>query len=139
MLFSWTILTVTLAVMPSVQAAPKKNSMPAKNWIELDCWVADVTVDGRLVDSNPELKYDWQLTVQTCQSNYKGLANYDNGKGRCVSINPDGLSGPQWWANCVKQAANGWYDVDRSTGNIVIKHNGYKSSKAEGRGYAYSG
>ncbi|KAK1637437.1 hypothetical protein BDP81DRAFT_449458 [Colletotrichum phormii] len=119
-----------LAAVPCVQAIDDNY------WIATDCYVADVTVNGKYVDQNRGLKYDWQLTEQTCKNNYASEANYDMGSGRCVSVGPNGLNGPQWWKNCQQQALNGWYDIDRSTGDIVVAHAPYKSNHAEGRGYS---
>ncbi|TEA11342.1 hypothetical protein C8034_v007691 [Colletotrichum sidae] len=118
-----------VAVLPAVQADD--------GWVALDCWVADVTVDGKLVDQDRSLKYDWQLTKQVCDITYaRDIAQYDPGSGRCVVMRANSLlSGDRWWKNCQQQAANGWYDVDRTTNTVVKNHDPYKSNRAEGRGY----
>jgi hypothetical protein len=56
------------AFIPSIAA----QGLEARTdfWTELDCSVADVTVDGAFVDDDRSLKYDWQLTIQTCMINY---------------------------------------------------------------------
>ncbi|KZL85059.1 hypothetical protein CI238_09715 [Colletotrichum incanum] len=129
MLISRSFIFAFLAALPSVQAIKKDY------WIALDCYVGDVTVDGKFVDADRSLKYDWQLTAQTCKNNFGNVANYDMGSGRCVAITPDGINGPQWWNNCKIQARNGWYDLDSVTLEIVQDQSPYKSNNAEGRGY----
>lgn len=74
-MYSFILLTAALAMLPSVQAAPKGDEIQSGYWIELDCYVGNVQIDGRFVDSDRSLKYDWQLTQQNCVNNYKGLVS----------------------------------------------------------------
>ncbi|RMZ68710.1 hypothetical protein GMOD_00002520 [Pyrenophora seminiperda CCB06] len=138
MLFTSALFMAALAVLPSAQAAPKKHEITPNNYVELDCYVANVKVKDEVIDKDPSLKYDWQLTQQTCVNNYKGLAIYDNAKGRCISLSSDGLGLNNWNANCKRQALNGWYDVDPATGNLDVISR-YHSDQGEGRGYAWQG
>ncbi|KAG4277671.1 hypothetical protein FPRO04_14067 [Fusarium proliferatum] len=132
-MLSPTFLAVLLAAMPSVYAIDKDW------WPQVDCYVGNVMIDNHYVDHDRSLKYDWQLTYQTCINNFAPqVARYDHGSGRCVAINTDvGIDGKKWWDDCKTQARDGWYDVDPKTNNIVINHNPYTSTLAEGRGYGY--
>ncbi|RKK06422.1 hypothetical protein BFJ66_g17856 [Fusarium oxysporum f. sp. cepae] len=148
-MLSPTFLAVLLAAMPSVYAIDKNW------WPQVDCYVGNVMIDNHYVDHDRSLKYDWQLTYQTCINNFAPqVARYDHGSGRvryplisetkltyfvqCVAINTDvGIDGEKWWKDCKTQAQDGWYDVDPKTNNIVINHNAYTSTLAEGRGYGY--
>ncbi|EUC37857.1 hypothetical protein COCCADRAFT_32958 [Bipolaris zeicola 26-R-13] len=129
--FATTLFAAVLALLPSVQA-----EIPSGNWMQLDCYVGYVYKDGQLLDTNHNLHYDWQLTAQACNNNYaSSVAKYSIGRGRCIAYTSDGLNGADWWENCKKQAQNGWYDVDRITGDVVINGSPYKAYDAEGRGY----
>ncbi|KAG5765646.1 hypothetical protein H9Q72_006291 [Fusarium xylarioides] len=123
-MLSPTFLAVLLAAMPSVHAIAKDW------WPEVDCYVGNVKVDNKFVDKNRSLKYDWQLTLQTCVNNFAPQV--------CIAINTNvGIDGKKWWDDCKRQALDGWYDVDGKTNMIVISHSAYKSDWAEGRGYGY--
>ncbi|EMD61222.1 hypothetical protein COCSADRAFT_29483 [Bipolaris sorokiniana ND90Pr] len=114
-----TLFTAVLALLPSVQA-----DIPHGNWMQLDCYVRYVYMDGRL------------LTAQACNKNYVfSVAKYSIGRGRCIAYISDGLNDADLWENCKKQSQNGWYDIDRITGDVVVNGSPYKAYDAEGRGY----
>ncbi|KAF5848944.1 hypothetical protein GGP41_010122 [Bipolaris sorokiniana] len=79
--------------------------IPHGNWMQLDCY----------------------LTAQACNKNYVFSV--------CIAYISDGLNDADLWENCKKQSQNGWYDIDRITGDVVVNGSPYKAYDAEGRGY----
>lgn len=63
--FATTLFAAVLALLPSMQA-----EIPSGNWMQLDCYVGYVYMNGQLLDTNHNLHYDWQLTAQACNNNY---------------------------------------------------------------------